>query len=636
MTEKLIRCSLCNSENLDNSVYCCQCGSPMRKGIPLRVRKGQWIVVVVATLILSLMITSSILFFNSRQTIPLAIEQQSQITPKNAQIKPKMLEQVSQPVKIDKTPFDDRPFTKEIQTTKNEKLVVGKVSIINSTAGIITEFPAVVVSGSWLALPTRTCIGGDKWFFKVGNGQAIPIEGGLWGRGDALGIWRLAGEKEFKGPDFATWQQDIPVRLLSIKTGQLSKPMLLTPSGVQGAFIFSSLPTVLEAGVFLQDGKVVGWSFGDLLNGAYMWTLGNDTNLLFENYVDDFYNETFAGGREEFFFNALSRVGDSSPQKQLQLFAEGFWVQPKLTPQDTPLYLSPETVYPYISKLVKHIMDQKAYQYVTTLADEPLLQETRDPEVLMNVILATEKIYGTERAINFIEGPGADILRTMEEGKVESMKLYLNLYVGWIKNLLDAEEISRGWQVYNRARPHFKESPELHLLAVELALAERNWTEAESLLYQREYPVELREIKMLLTDRISDLKGQENKIVIRFQPGSRDIPVKVSVNNSLDHDFLVDTGASFVTVPYSTVEALGLEDKMSHHQQEVQTAGGLIQAKAVTLSSIELQGWVVSDVKALVIDLPNRPGLGLLGLNFLNSFGLDLQAEEGILILEPK
>ena len=307
-----------------------------------------------------------------------------------------------------------------------------------------------------------------------------------------------------------------------------------------------------------------------------------------------------------------------------------------MSPQDTPRYLRAETVYPYIAKLVKQIMDQKAYQYVATLADEPLLQETRDPELLMNVTLATEKIYGTERAINFIEGPGADILRTMEEGKSELMQLYLNLYVGWIKNLLDAGETARGWQVYNRARPHFKESPELHLLAVELALADRSWTEAENLLYQREYPVALRETKMLLTDRISDLKGQENKIVIQFQPGSRDIPVSVSVNNSMSHDFLVDTGASFVTVPYSTVEALGLEDKMSQHQQEVQTAGGLIQAKAVTLSSIELQGWVVSDVKALVIDLPNRPGLGLLGLNFLNSFGLDLQAEKGILTLEPK
>jgi clan AA aspartic protease (TIGR02281 family) len=281
-------------------------------------------------------------------------------------------------------------------------------------------------------------------------------------------------------------------------------------------------------------------------------------------------------------------------------------------------------------------MNQGAYQYITPLTEEPLLREIKSPELLVNVALATQKIYGTQRAVNFIEGTGADIQQDMEGEKIKLTQLHLDLYLGWIKNLLDNGDIARGWQIYNRAQPHFNESPELHLLAVELALAEGNWTEAESLLYQRDYPPAHRETRMLLAERISDLKGQENKIVIRFQPGSRTIPVKATVNDDVDHDFLVDTGASFVTIPYSTVEALGLEDEMSQHQLEVQTAGGPVSARAVTLSSIELQGWVVPNVKALVIDLPNQPGLGLLGLNFLNSFGMDLQADEGILILEPK
>ena len=75
---------------------------------------------------------------------------------------------------------------------------------------------------------------------------------------------------------------------------------------------------------------------------------------------------------------------------------------------------------------------------------------------------------------------------------------------------------------------------------------------------------------------------------------------------------------------------------MSPHQQEVQTAGGPVLAKAIILSSIELQGWIISDVKALVIDIPNRPGLGLLGLNFLNQFNLDMQPDDGVLTLAPK
>ena len=155
-------------------------------------------------------------------------------------------------------------------------------------------------------------------------------------------------------------------------------------------------------------------------------------------------------------------------------------------------------------------------------------------------------------------------------------------------------------------------------------------------MYQREYPPESRERISILADQISDLKGYENKIVIKFQPGSGEIPINTSINEKINQDFLIDTGASFVTVPYSTVEALGLENKMSPHQQEVQTAGGPVLANAVTLSSIELQGWIISDVKALVIDIPNRPGIGLLGLNFLNRFNLDMQTDDGVLTLAPK
>ncbi len=367
-----------------------------------------------------------------------------------------------------------------------------------------------------------------------------------------------------------------------------------------------------------------------------MWNLSHDTNLLYENYVDDFYYETFAGGREEYFATALTTGRDSSPQEQLQIFVEGFRLPPKLLPEETPRFLKTKAVFPYISKLVNHIMDQGAYEYIATLVEEPLLWEMSDLELLVNVILATQNIYGNGTAVNFIEESGVYIQHAFEGEKVELIQLHLKLYLEWIKNLLDNMDIESGWFVYNRAQPHFNESLELHLLGVELALAENDWAEAESLLYQREYPAKFRETSMLLANRISDLKGQENKIVIKFQPGSSEIPVNVTVNDRVDHDFLVDTGASLVSVPYSTVVTLGLENQMSQHQYKVQTPGGPVFASVVMLSSIELQGWVVSDVKALVIDLPDRPGLGLLGLNFLGRFKFNLRADEGIFTLEPR
>lgn len=571
-------------------------------------------------------------FFNSRQP---SVGKQQQIE-KNNSAPRQEIESAQQPDRSKDSSFAGRPVAEEKLSEESENVIVGSVSIINPDGFTVATFPAAVISGSWLALPARACIGGDKWLFKVGSDAPVPIEGGLWGRGDTVGLWQLGGEKQFPGPDFATWQQDKAVRHFSIKTGFLSEPMLLQPSGVQGAFIYSSPPGPLDAGIFMQNGRVVGWSFGAVLDGAYMWPLGPGTSLLYENYVDDFYNETFAGGREEYFSLALAKGKDSSPQSQLQMFSEAFRHQPKLLPEDTPRYLRAETLYPYISKLVNFIMDQGTYHYIAILVDEPLLWEIKDPELLMNVVRATRNVYGIEPAVNFMEGPGEGMLRAIEGEKNELVQLHLELYLEWIKNLLDSGDIANGRQVYDRAQPRFNDSPELHLLAVELALAERNWAEAEKLLYQREYPAALREKRMLLTERISDLKGLENKIVLRFAVGSREIPAKAIINDGFDHKFLVDTGASFVTIPYSTVQALGLEEEMSRHQMEVQTAGGPVKANAVTLSSIELQGWVVSNVTALVMDLPNRPGLGLLGLNFLNNFRLDLRVDQGILILAPK
>lgn len=540
----------------------------------------------------------------------------------------------SESEKLQQSPAAQLPARDFPVQTEFEQLIVGTVSIINPEGYTVTEFSAPVISGSWLALPTRACIGGNKWFFRVGDSAAIPIEGGIWGRGDAVGLWRLGGDRTFKGPKFDTWQQSQPVRLFSVKTGKLSQPTILIPSGVEGAFIYSFSSGIQDPGVFIQDDKVVGWSFGELLEGSFMWTLGNDSELVYENYVDDFYNETFAGGREEYFSIALSRGKDLSPQRQLQMFAEAFWVQPKLAPEDTPRSLSPSIIYPYITKLVNYIMEQGAYQYVVTLTEEPLLLEVADPELMANVCLAIQKIYGIEAALNFMEGTIENI-EIAGDGSVLS-ELQLNLYLEWIANLLDTGELNRGWEVFKRASGRFGLSPRLHLQAVELTLASGDWSAAETLLNQREYPTELRGKRMLLADQISELKGQENKIVIRFQPGSRDLPVKATINNEHVQDFLIDTGATFVTIPFSTVEELGIEDQMSPHRQEVQTAGGPVYANAITLSSIKLGDWSVSDVQALVMPLPNRPGVGLLGLNYLNRFRMDLQADEGILILEPK
>jgi predicted aspartyl protease len=49
-----------------------------------------------------------------------------------------------------------------------------------------------------------------------------------------------------------------------------------------------------------------------------------------------------------------------------------------------------------------------------------------------------------------------------------------------------------------------------------------------------------------------------------------------------------------------------------------------------------LEGYETRNVKALVLDLPNQPGVGLLGLNYLRRFRMDLSTDEGLLALTPR
>jgi clan AA aspartic protease (TIGR02281 family) len=174
------------------------------------------------------------------------------------------------------------------------------------------------------------------------------------------------------------------------------------------------------------------------------------------------------------------------------------------------------------------------------------------------------------------------------------------------------------------------------LFGVKLALAEGDWETAERLLAAREYPPAMGNEVRGLQSVISELKGRASMIVIRFLPGTRQIPVTASLNRDISQDFIVDTGASMVTIPFSTVRALGIVVSVRNPRRKVYTASGELFAPEIVLDSITLEGFEVNNVKALVMDLPNQPDVGLLGLNYLRRFRMDLNTDEGMLMLAPK
>jgi len=183
---------------------------------------------------------------------------------------------------------------------------------------------------------------------------------------------------------------------------------------------------------------------------------------------------------------------------------------------------------------------------------------------------------------------------------------------------------------------YFPDDAEFHLFRVRLALSDGDWAEAERLLYSKNYPSPLSVQVADMDKEIQELKGMEGKIVIQFTPGANNIPVQATLNGEVPQNFLVDTGASIVTIPSSTVRRLGIPIEYTDPRRQVYTAGGLVTAREIILDSIEIGGWPVRRIKALVIDIPNRPGLGLLGLNYLDRFNVDMRPDEGLLTLTPR
>jgi predicted aspartyl protease len=68
-----------------------------------------------------------------------------------------------------------------------------------------------------------------------------------------------------------------------------------------------------------------------------------------------------------------------------------------------------------------------------------------------------------------------------------------------------------------------------------------------------------------------------------------------------------------------------------------QTANGMIQAPLINLDSISVAGLELKNLTAAVHDaMPDPTVAGLLGLNFLTNFRLDIDTEKGLVHLEKK
>jgi len=123
----------------------------------------------------------------------------------------------------------------------------------------------------------------------------------------------------------------------------------------------------------------------------------------------------------------------------------------------------------------------------------------------------------------------------------------------------------------------------------------------------------------------------------RFDPDAPVITLYARLSNSRTRRILMalDTGSTYVLIPWDIAEALGYEPAYSKRKVDITTASGTEKAPLITVKRVSVLGKEVRDVACVVHDLPETSRVdGLLGLSFLKKLKLYLDFQAGILELE--
>jgi clan AA aspartic protease (TIGR02281 family) len=128
-----------------------------------------------------------------------------------------------------------------------------------------------------------------------------------------------------------------------------------------------------------------------------------------------------------------------------------------------------------------------------------------------------------------------------------------------------------------------------------------------------------------------------SKASVPFEKHGAVVIVKATLNGKAPVKLILDTGASFTMISSATAKHLDIDTNQNPRSMPFQTANGMIQAPLINLDSIAVAGLELKNLTAAVHDaLPDPEVAGLLGLNFLTHFRLDIDSEKGFVHLEKK
>lgn len=123
---------------------------------------------------------------------------------------------------------------------------------------------------------------------------------------------------------------------------------------------------------------------------------------------------------------------------------------------------------------------------------------------------------------------------------------------------------------------------------------------------------------------------------VSFDPQSPVIAVDVTLEGQKQAKrrirVALDTGATYLMIPWQVAEALGYEPEKSKEKVSLITASGVETAPVIQIKKVKFLGEHLENVPAVCHDLPPKSYVvGLLGSSFLRHFKVTIDYPNGIL-----
>jgi clan AA aspartic protease (TIGR02281 family) len=528
-------------------------------------------------------------------------------------------------LRADSPDISDRPLT------------IGGIVVKDIEGCDIAGCASAVCSDDWVAAPVWSLLGGIDLVFQMAGSAEIPVKEAVWASGDPIILMKLQDDGIRKTPELSPWKQYQPVEWLPYLKKDGGYQVDIPPPEKRGMFLSFPLPyEIQEAGVFMQEGQIVGWAFPDWLDNGYLWGGRAGSDLTPGIQMGRFFRSTLADWRETHFANVLNRGEGILSVQRLEALTEGLSMDSRFYEEDVPQQLRLQSIFKHIHSIASELIQNGSAAEVARILDEHIVIESQNLTLVKDSVLARVEIEDFRKAIQFLERIKKNFYAVKGQGISGLSQFHAELYKDWLRNILNQGGYYSGMAAFEEAKRHFPEDTELHLLGVEVALVDKNWARARELLQMRNYPETMREWVGELENEIQEVQENEGAVTIRFNPGAMHIPVKAFLNGTHSYRFILDTGATMCSIPSSAVEKLRIDIDQTTPTRLISTAGGVAETYEVDLKSVELEGFRVLDVKALVIDIPGYRDYGLLGQNFLNNFHIEIDSQKGILRLKKR